>query len=566
VNQRIAVTVLLAAVTAMAASPIAMRVDVEPVRAAGDKTTMAVTVQVAPEDRSRVGTDAWIQGELRQRGARVERLARAVDLDENGRARIEIDWPPGEYELQIEIEGEKRRGIGVWIRRVTVPDMRGTAMDRTPASTPVSETAATVVTTTAATVESEPREPDSAPTPTPDPTTPTIAAAAAITATAATPSEPRILSSEPEISPEPKPAPLPTPGPTTESIPVAAAAATAAAAAAASEPQSPGSETRTAQPSTMPAPEAAAQPAPTPSTEALPVAAATTAAAAAPSEPRSPSPDSRDPTASIPAQTAAPQNWPVVPGSTDLTVMVTERNRPVIGLEATAFGLKIAGKDTVIERIGEGTSVPLNLGLAVAMSHASNEVLDHVVHRLEKLALRTTSGNGEILLATTGVDGPKVVPWGAGAEDASAAFASASTPNQVNLSAMVSDATRSFAGRRGRSFLIVITDGSDTSTKADWKDAASVATAAGIPIFVVGLSDTGFPSRTRSSLVRLATASGGRSYFLADAGMLELTLDYVGELIDSSYVLQFTGQADGGAVKVDAGNRAWEVHHPSRIP
>ncbi len=246
--------------------------------------------------------------------------------------------------------------------------------------------------------------------------------------------------------------------------------------------------------------------------------------------------------------------------------MVTERNRPVTGLGTTAFSLKIAGNDTAIQRIGEGEAVPLNLGLAVGVSQASRDVLDNVVRRLEKLALRTTSGKGEISLVTTGVDGSTVVPWGGTPEVISKALASASTGDQTNLSEILKDSARAFHGRRGRSFLIVVTDGGDTSTKAAWKEATSVATTAGIPIFVVGLSDTGFPSRTRSNLVKLATTSGGRSYFLANAGMLELTLDYVGELIDSSYVLQFTTQPGGGAVKVDSGNRAWEVHHPSRIP
>ena len=110
---------------------------------------MAITVQVAPEDRSKIGTDAWIQAELRKRGERVDRLARAVNLDEGGQARIEASWPPGEYELQIEIEGAERRGTGVWIQKITVPDMQNTAVENQPELEIASATVAAAATTAA---------------------------------------------------------------------------------------------------------------------------------------------------------------------------------------------------------------------------------------------------------------------------------------------------------------------------------------------------------------------------------------------------------------------------------
>ena len=49
---------------AFAAAPVAMRVEVEPLRQAADKTRVAVVIQVSPEDRSRLGANVIVRIEL----------------------------------------------------------------------------------------------------------------------------------------------------------------------------------------------------------------------------------------------------------------------------------------------------------------------------------------------------------------------------------------------------------------------------------------------------------------------------------------------------------------------
>jgi hypothetical protein len=90
-----------------------------------------------------------------------------------------------------------------------------------------------------------------------------------------------------------------------------------------------------------------------------------------------------------------------------------------------------------------------------------------------------------------------------------------------------------------------------------------------VPVFVIGLRDSGFPSRARASLGRLAATTGGRGYFLGDPAMLDMTLDYVGALVGGSYAIQFADpeaeSADLRSVKVEVGPRGWEVHAPSKV-
>ena len=56
----------MAAAFATAAEPVAVRVDVEPVSFGDDGTRVAVTVQVAPEDRGRIGRNAMVRSEPKE--------------------------------------------------------------------------------------------------------------------------------------------------------------------------------------------------------------------------------------------------------------------------------------------------------------------------------------------------------------------------------------------------------------------------------------------------------------------------------------------------------------------
>jgi hypothetical protein len=555
VNQRILAVlgIAVAAISLAAVRPIAMRVEIEPVAPSGDDTTMSITVQVAPEDRRRLGQDFWIQGELTRKGERVDRLARAVDMDENGQAGIEVAWPPGEYDLQIEVEGTQRGARGVWYGRITVPDLTAPTPSPTPRPSPVPE--------------AEPAPPDETET---DLTETDIVAAGAAGAAAmqSPPSpDPEVVESlsrpsadtttPPETAAESaaEPEEIVPESDVAGGPPVAGAAAAGAAMVATSEPEEPPAQEPTSD--ETPA-DRIEQPAADEAVEAEAMAESASPAEPAPTEPEPAAAPAEPPPA------AAHTGWPSDASSLDLTVLVTERNRPILGLSSNAFRVRVASRDVPVLQVGDGASSPVNLAFAVGLSEAMTELRDEVSRQLARFALRSSDGRGEVLLATPS----ETSSWVLDPNTLAAAVAEMGTPEEVNLADLVTRATGVFQDSRGRSFLIVVTDGADTSSKADWKAATAAADAAGVPIFVIGLRDSGFSSRARSSLGRMADTSGARRYFLADPGMLEMTLDFIGELVDASYALNVDRSlaASGAQLRIDGADRAWDVGHSSRVP
>ncbi len=514
--------------------PVAMLVETEARGSAGDDTVVAITVQAAPEDRRRLGRDVWIQVELKRGGQRVDRLARPADLDDQGRATIEVTWPPGDYRLHVEIEGAGKGVTGVWVGPITVP-ATGSAPspeEPTPAPTPV---------------------------PTPVPAAGVVIAGAATGAAAAAAGQPEIRTPAPEV---------PTPSPEVQSPeprpdePTAAAAAVPIAATVA-DPKSARPEPST--PSAEPRPDE-----PTAAAAAAPIAATAADAESARPKPPTPKPESRIPSPEPPTPSPEPQtrssSWPADDTTTDLTVMVTERNRPVLGLQTASFSLRVGGKAVTIEEAGAASAAPLNLGFAVSIAASTPDQADDVGRVIARFAHLTTGDDGASLLAPAATATPV---WLEDVDQLIESFSATKTLTDSDPPQLITTALGAFEGRRGRSVLVVVTDGEVGAARDDWKAVWAAADGAGVPIFVIGLRDSGFPSKTRNTLAKLADSTGGRSYFLGDAGMLQMTLDYIADLIEGSYALRFSDPSPASgtprAVKAEVGTKAWKVHAPSKI-
>jgi len=278
--------------------------------------------------------------------------------------------------------------------------------------------------------------------------------------------------------------------------------------------------------------------------------------------PPEPEPPAAGPVAAPPT-TAATAAWAQRSDATaDVTVVVTAQNRPILGLGPSAFELRVGRNDVALDTVGDASSAPLNLGIVVHIAGGSDELASEIAQQLGAFSLRSRSGGHLLVVTPTRA----TAEWGATADDIAQTVGAAGEDSAPDLAGLVARALAAFEGRRGRSFLLVVSDGAGESSKSSWKDTLNVAEGAGVPVYVVGIRDSGFDNRARSSLTKIAEISGGRSYFLGDAGMTTMTLDYVGELVDASYALPFRAPEGPAEIKVEVTNRGWDVAHPRRAP
>ncbi len=103
-------------------TPLALRVEVQALGTGPlHKTVVGVGVQVAPEDLKRAGDRLRVRLTFAQRGEPVDTSDAVVDLAADGSAILYREWPPGDGELQVEVESTTSSARGGWVGKVSVP-------------------------------------------------------------------------------------------------------------------------------------------------------------------------------------------------------------------------------------------------------------------------------------------------------------------------------------------------------------------------------------------------------------------------------------------------------------
>jgi hypothetical protein len=248
-------------------------------------------------------------------------------------------------------------------------------------------------------------------------------------------------------------------------------------------------------------------------------------------------------------------------GTTDLTVIVSRGREPVPGLTPDALRLRIAKTEVPIAGIGDAGNSPLYLGVAVDLSPAGLSKWPAIGRGLEPLTERVGGGRGRVFVATDGFEtdwdvDPGKIPEALG------------SPAGGDLATLIVTSLARFEGQRGRTFLILLTDGHFDTSKSTWSDAMAVVDRAGVPILVLALWNDEFPQRARKTLQQIAAASGGRLFLVQGTNQLGGVVERYGRIIDAGVTLRFqmpAGMKSPSPVSVEAKERSIEVTAPKMI-
>ena len=217
----VAIFFLLQPAPLSATSPLAMRVDVQPTAINADGTVVTIEVQLAPQDRGRIGHQARMRIKLNRGTKTLAHILRDIDFDGQGMTRMELTWPPGTFELTLTIESLRGTAQGLWVGQIDIPE----TLDQAPTPPPPEPTVeAPIAETNTPSVTSEPEAV-------------AVAAAPVVTSAPAAPKSPVTAVEAAAVTTPPAPAPVqaseavPTapapsvPTPAAEPLPVVTAAA-----------------------------------------------------------------------------------------------------------------------------------------------------------------------------------------------------------------------------------------------------------------------------------------------------------------------------------------------------
>jgi Ca-activated chloride channel family protein len=279
--------------------------------------------------------------------------------------------------------------------------------------------------------------------------------------------------------------------------------------------------------------------------------------------------------APIPLSPEAPSTLKVDVKLVNVYVTVTNANGgPVAGLKKENFTVQEDGREQTISVFDKESAVPLSIALAIDTSLSTRHDLpleQASAKRFAKSLLRPVDalavfGFNETVLQTTSYtsdlkridDGIEHVRLGA----ATALF------DAVYL------ASRSLDQRQGRRVLVLITDGGDTVSRVDYKEAVRAAEEAeGIvySIIVVPIeSSAGRETGGEHALIQQAEDTGGKYYYATSMSQLDNAFQQISDELRTQYLLAYypsqrssNSQFRGIAVKVSGPPEAasFKVRH-----
>jgi Ca-activated chloride channel family protein len=233
----------------------------------------------------------------------------------------------------------------------------------------------------------------------------------------------------------------------------------------------------------------------------------------------------------------------------ELYTTVTEKGRPVSGLQASNFKVFEDGVLQKVESFEYVKNLPLSIGVMVDTSasmleslpdaeQAAMGFLDYSIGPKDR-AFTISFDNEPYLL--TKLTNRK--------EKLFRSFAGMRAEGSTALYDAIVYGLYQFTGVKGKKALVILTDGKDTASKFDFETALDYVRRSGIAIYGIGLKISGVELDVKYKLNKLAQVTGGQTFYIDSAKNLEAVYRQINEELRSQYLLTYYSTNAGGKDK-----------------
>jgi VWFA-related protein len=250
----------------------------------------------------------------------------------------------------------------------------------------------------------------------------------------------------------------------------------------------------------------------------------------------------------------------------ELPVVVLDRSAlPVLGLEQANFTVYEDDEQVNLEGFGTTANLPLSLAMAVDTSGSMVEEFEDVRQAVKGFADNLLEEGDQAVLIRFSWDANVQVAWTDEVHNITGDLERVRPEGGTSLHDAVVRSLEQFRGRRGRQAVVLLTDGEDTTSRTGWKVAQRFAHTMRVPIFPIGLGLGSLDFSSRRVLKTLAEETGGEAFFPKRVDELPAVYDRIAELLRSQYLLWYRSGSDKPieefrSVRVDVDKADAEVH------
>src|SRR5271156_2794896 len=225
-------------------------------------------------------------------------------------------------------------------------------------------------------------------------------------------------------------------------------------------------------------------------------------------------------------------------------VTVTDaRGAPVSSLQKENFVLKEDGKEQKIAIFSRESALPLSIVLAVDTSLSTRKDLPLELTSARKFAhaiLRPEDGLSVYKFSETV---SQMVPFTADLKKIDAGIDKVRNGAATALYDAVFLGSNALSSRQGRKVMVVITDGGDTMSQVDYKEAlraAQEAEAIVYSIIIVPIeADAGRDTGGEHALIQISSDTGGKYYYATSSTQIDDAFQKISDELRTQYLLAY---------------------------
>jgi Ca-activated chloride channel homolog len=223
----------------------------------------------------------------------------------------------------------------------------------------------------------------------------------------------------------------------------------------------------------------------------------------------------------------------------ELYTSVTEKGRPVPGLQASNFRIFEDGAIQKVESFEFVRNLPISLGVMIDTSASMLESLPEAEQAAISF-LDYSIGPKDRAFTISFDNEPYILSKLTNRKDKLyRSMAGLRAEGSTALYDAIVFGLYQFTGVKGKKALIILTDGKDTTSKFDFDTALEYVRKSGISVYGIGLKISGAELDVKYKLNKLANVSGGQTFYIDSAKHLDAVYKQINEELRSQYLLTY---------------------------
>ena len=225
-------------------------------------------------------------------------------------------------------------------------------------------------------------------------------------------------------------------------------------------------------------------------------------------------------------------------------VTVTDaRGAPVANLQKENFVLKEDGKEQKIAIFGRESALPLSIVLAVDTSLSTRKDLPLELTSARKFVHAIVRPQDGLSLYKFSEEVSELVPFTSDLKKIDAGIDRVRNGSATALYDAIFLGSRALNRRQGRKVLVVITDGGDTMSQVNYKEALRAAQEAEAIIYSIIIvpieADAGRDTGGEHALIQISTDTGGKYYYATSLPQLDDAFRQISDELRTQYLLAY---------------------------